>query len=307
MLAAAVLHELNNPLHALGLLLDELAANESDASDAHRSDLVDRARAQTERALKHLQALRSMRGLGRARVRAHRARSGHRGRRERHALARRGGRARGPDRLRAAVQASADPAYVRTIVENLVDNSLHALRGGGRRERHRQRRERGWARGRPRLRRRAAARRRRARDAVRAAPEHEDARSRARPPHRPRARPGDARGALVRGGRSQSVSVSSCRCGREREGDGASRRGRARHARAPRAGDRARRVALRRRQRCARRRWQRAKGAGFIDVVVTDVVLGKDDRAGLRLLAELRARESTRRWSSSPRTPTSRR
>jgi DNA-binding NarL/FixJ family response regulator len=32
-----------------------------------------------------------------------------------------------------------------------------------------------------------------------------------------------------------------------------------------------------------------AKGAGFIDVVVTDVVLGKDDRAGLRLLAELRS------------------
>jgi two-component system sensor histidine kinase TtrS len=30
-----------------------------------------------------------------------------------------------------AVQASADPAYVRTIVENLLDNSLHALRAGG--------------------------------------------------------------------------------------------------------------------------------------------------------------------------------
>jgi signal transduction histidine kinase len=29
------------------------------------------------------------------------------------------------------VQASADPAYVRTIVENLLDNSLHALRGAG--------------------------------------------------------------------------------------------------------------------------------------------------------------------------------
>jgi FixJ family two-component response regulator len=34
---------------------------------------------------------------------------------------------------------------------------------------------------------------------------------------------------------------------------------------------------------------EQAKVAGFVDVVVTDVVLGADDRAGLRLLAELRA------------------
>jgi DNA-binding NarL/FixJ family response regulator len=33
----------------------------------------------------------------------------------------------------------------------------------------------------------------------------------------------------------------------------------------------------------------RARAADFIDVVVTDVVLGADDRAGLRLLSELRA------------------
>jgi two-component system, LuxR family, sensor kinase FixL len=132
-LAAAVLHELNNPLHALGLLLDELAANESDASDVHRSDLVDRARAQTERALKHLQTLRSMRGLGEPEL-------------ERIALDRVIAVVANDMRSVAAedglavwtdcaqtVQASADPAYVRTIVENLVDNSLHALRvaGGG--------------------------------------------------------------------------------------------------------------------------------------------------------------------------------
>ena len=30
-----------------------------------------------------------------------------------------------------SVQASADPSYVRTILENLVDNSLHSLRVGG--------------------------------------------------------------------------------------------------------------------------------------------------------------------------------
>jgi DNA-binding NarL/FixJ family response regulator len=34
---------------------------------------------------------------------------------------------------------------------------------------------------------------------------------------------------------------------------------------------------------------ERAAGAGFIDVVVTDVVLGADDRGGLRLMTELRA------------------
>ncbi len=58
-LAAAVLHELNNPLHALGLLLDELGACDGDLR--RRDDLVVRAQAQSERALQHLKALRSMR------------------------------------------------------------------------------------------------------------------------------------------------------------------------------------------------------------------------------------------------------
>src|SRR5689334_15065244 len=48
-LAAAVLHELNNPLHALGLLLDEQAACSND--EKARADLIERARAQTDRAL----------------------------------------------------------------------------------------------------------------------------------------------------------------------------------------------------------------------------------------------------------------
>jgi two-component system sensor histidine kinase KdpD len=130
-LAAAVLHELNNPLHALGLLLDELAA--ADGEPARRGDLVERARAQAERALKHLQTLRSMRGLGEpefqriALDRVIAAVAGDMG-----ALAAEDGLV-----VRAecsqAVQASADPAYVRTIVENLLDNGLHSVRakGGG--------------------------------------------------------------------------------------------------------------------------------------------------------------------------------
>jgi signal transduction histidine kinase len=130
-LAAAVLHELNNPLHALGLLLDELAA--CDGDPRQRDDLVERARAQTERALGHLQALRSVRGLGEPefqRIPLDRVIA---------RLADDMGSLVAEDGLvlRAecsqAVHASADPAYVRTILENLLDNSLHALRvsGGG--------------------------------------------------------------------------------------------------------------------------------------------------------------------------------
>src|SRR5262245_17241428 len=55
-LAAAVLHEVNNPLHALVLLLDELGA----ASPEEQSDLVARARAQAERAVARLALLRAM-------------------------------------------------------------------------------------------------------------------------------------------------------------------------------------------------------------------------------------------------------
>jgi signal transduction histidine kinase len=130
-LAAAVLHELNNPLHALGLLLDELAACEGDGDKTRRNDLVERARAQAERALKHLQTLRAMRGLAEpelGRVALDRiiaAVADDMG-----ALAAEDGLVVRTD-LAGTVHASADPAYVRTIVENLLDNSLHALRGGG--------------------------------------------------------------------------------------------------------------------------------------------------------------------------------
>src|SRR5262249_32391550 len=40
----------------------------------------------------------------------------------------------------------------------------------------------------------------------------------------------------------------------------------------------------------AREALERASTCGFIDVVVTDVVLGSDDREGLRLIPELRAK-----------------
>jgi signal transduction histidine kinase len=127
-LAAAVLHELNNPLHALGLLLDEQASCEDDES---RADLVTRARAQADRALSQLAILRSMRALaepdferiGLNQVVATLAE-------DVRALAAEHGHAVRLDAARP-VSANADPMYVRTILENLLDNSLHALRGIG--------------------------------------------------------------------------------------------------------------------------------------------------------------------------------
>jgi signal transduction histidine kinase len=127
-LAAAVLHELNNPLHALGLLLDELATT-TDAGSA--TDLVARARTQTDRALSQLEILRSMRSLGEPefeRVALDRVVR---------ALARDIGSLAAEDgfaihlECEHPVQAKADAAYVRTILENLIDNSLHSLRTRG--------------------------------------------------------------------------------------------------------------------------------------------------------------------------------
>ncbi len=124
-LAAAVLHELNNPLHALGLLLDEYQACADDSTQ--RAELVERAHAQVRRALAHLETLRSMQGSGEPEAQPI-------------ALDRLLGslasdvsalgetavlvRAECP----ARVMISADPGYLRAILENLLDNSLHSLR-----------------------------------------------------------------------------------------------------------------------------------------------------------------------------------
>jgi two-component system, LuxR family, sensor kinase FixL len=129
-LAATVLHELNNPLHALGLLLDEMDASSND-DERRRGDLLTRARAQADRALSHLRALRSMRSLGEPelqRVALDRIAS---------AVAADVGPLAAEDGLEVRlectlpVQVTADPGYVRTILENLVDNSMHSLREAG--------------------------------------------------------------------------------------------------------------------------------------------------------------------------------
>jgi len=131
-LAAKILHELNNPLHAVGLLLDEVdACGVGHENESRRRDLLSRVRVQTDRALSHLHALRSMRSLDEPEL-------------QRVALDRIAGAVVddvGPlaaedglqVRLDCAqpVQASADPGYVRTILETLVDNGMHSLRLGG--------------------------------------------------------------------------------------------------------------------------------------------------------------------------------
>jgi signal transduction histidine kinase len=130
--AAAVLHELNNPLHAIGLLLDELdAAGDTPDEATRRRDLLSRTRVQADRALSHLRALRSMRSPGEPEM-------------DRVALDRIAGAVADDVAPLAAedglevrmeceqpVQASADEGYVRTILENLVDNSMHSLRVAG--------------------------------------------------------------------------------------------------------------------------------------------------------------------------------
>lgn len=125
-LAAAVLHELNNPLHALGLLLDEYQACADDT--LQRAELVERAHAQARRAVDHLETLRSMQGSAEPELQPV-------------ALDRLLGSlatdmsALGEPSVivrtecAASVIASADPGYLRAILENLLDNSLHSLRG----------------------------------------------------------------------------------------------------------------------------------------------------------------------------------
>ncbi len=128
--AAAVLHELNNPLHAIGLLLDEVATTRPD--DARRADLLERARAQSDRALSHLKTLRSIRSSGEPDLQQIALEGIVR------TLADDLGPLAAGDGLvvRAEcaepVHASADPTYVRTILENLLDNSWSSLRDRGR-------------------------------------------------------------------------------------------------------------------------------------------------------------------------------
>ena len=128
-LAAAVLHELNNPLHAMGLLVDELVQSEDD--EPRRARLLGRVRAQLDRARGHLQTLREMRTGGEPEV------EGVTVDRVVGAVVEDARAAAGKDGLfvdapgAVSVRARADPTYLRVILENLVENALASLREGG--------------------------------------------------------------------------------------------------------------------------------------------------------------------------------
>ncbi|MFZ5891831.1 MAG: sensor histidine kinase [Myxococcota bacterium] len=125
-LAASVLHELNNPLHALGLLLDE-HANCDD--EEQRGQLSARARSQMNRILSPLAALRALRGGAEPEIREVPLPELLR------AVADELSVIAAPQRIEldvaceALLRVHADANYVRTILENLVANSLQALDG----------------------------------------------------------------------------------------------------------------------------------------------------------------------------------
>lgn len=128
--AASLLHELRTPLHALGLLLDEVAAVPEGAG-AERTALIERARAQSDRLIAQVGTLKSLPSSDRPDLP------------EidlldvvRRATADLEGLARGaPLRVsvhgKAPATARASAAYVQIILENLVENSLDALHEDG--------------------------------------------------------------------------------------------------------------------------------------------------------------------------------
>lgn len=128
--AASLLHELRNPLHALGLLLDELGTMPADAA-ADREALLARARAQHDRITAELGALKALPATEAPEL----------PRVDLSALVARFVADIGPlvqaERLRVEVRApepvlaGADAVYVRIILENLIENALDALREHG--------------------------------------------------------------------------------------------------------------------------------------------------------------------------------
>jgi len=130
-LAAAMLHELNNPLHAIGLLADELAEPETEGDAARRKTIVGRIRAQIDRARAHLQTLRAMRTTGEPDVQPVTLEGVIGSVAEEVAPVAGASGVVVEARCERSVSASADPTYVRVILENLVDNALAALREGG--------------------------------------------------------------------------------------------------------------------------------------------------------------------------------
>jgi signal transduction histidine kinase len=128
-ISASLLHALKTPLHALGLLLDELLELPEPISEERRG-LLERARVQGERLADKLQTLRALpasRELDFPRVEL-----GSVIREMSQPLARMA--AKSHVSLEVAGEdpsVRAHPSYLKIILDNLVDNSVDALRGRG--------------------------------------------------------------------------------------------------------------------------------------------------------------------------------
>lgn len=122
-IAASLLHELKNPLHALGLLLDEIGSLPEDAG-GERAALIARAQAQADRVIAELSALKALPGsrtpeLPRVPIAS---------------ALRRLAADLAPARIAVRgeeVIARADPTYLTIIADNLVRNAIEAQRERG--------------------------------------------------------------------------------------------------------------------------------------------------------------------------------
>lgn len=129
-MAAAVLHEVRNPLHSLGLLIDEGLAGVPDP------DLFVRARGQVDRIAQHVQTLRDLPRAGDPRLeRCDLSELVNLVMQDRVTMLREL-EARWLLSCEVPSPVTCDPVYARVIIENLVDNGLLAVRGSRERELH---------------------------------------------------------------------------------------------------------------------------------------------------------------------------
>lgn len=125
-ISASLLHELKTPLHSLGLLLDEITELPEGATE-DRKEFLANARAQCERLEARLLALRSLENTPPPPLPQLDLSVTIRGLLE--PLSRLAGRQGVELMLSGSTQpAYAHPSYLRIIIENLVENSLDALR-----------------------------------------------------------------------------------------------------------------------------------------------------------------------------------
>jgi C4-dicarboxylate-specific signal transduction histidine kinase len=124
-IAASLLHDLKNPLHTLGLVLDEASAA---ASAEEREVALEQARTASDRMLAHLNALKSLPALGRPELREVDIAD---------AVAEASlelGRLADAERVHLRVRAEhgiralVSPSYLAIVLQTLVENSVDALR-----------------------------------------------------------------------------------------------------------------------------------------------------------------------------------